>query len=197
MSTTKVTGLQPSRVRGAAPNSNGLNEYPIASGATAMYTGTPVRIASGTLTPCVTTTEAPIGTFQGCRYVEDGEQKFKPYYSGVSASDIVGLVNDNPGQTYIISSNATVAAGIVGNNVEVSAIAGGSTFTGKSTLVAKTTAGTAGKAGVGALRVVGVVDEPCNKVGDAYTKLEVVLNTQAANFRQVYVDAPATATAGN
>ena len=49
MSTTKVTGLQSSRVRGAAPNSNGLNEYPIASGATAMYTGTPVRIASGRL----------------------------------------------------------------------------------------------------------------------------------------------------
>jgi hypothetical protein len=194
MSTTKVTGLQPSRVRGAAPNSNGLNEYPIASGATAMYTGTPVRIASGTLTPCVTTTEVPVGTFQGCRYVEDGEQKFKPYYSGVSASDIVGLVNDNPGQTYIISSNATVAAGIVGNNVEVSAIAGGSTFTGKSTIVAKTTAGTSGKATNGLLRVIGIVDEPSNAAGDAFTKMEVAFNYDATDYQNVVTSAVVTTT---
>jgi hypothetical protein len=194
MSTTKVTGLQPSRVRGAAPNSNGLNEYPIASGATAMYTGTPVRIASGTLTPCVTTTEVPVGTFQGCRYVEDGEQKFKSYYSGVSASDIVGLVNDNPGQTYIISSNATVAAGIVGNNVEVSAIAGGSTFTGKSTIVAKTTAGTSGKATNGLLRVIGIVDEPSNAAGDAFTKMEVAFNYDATDYQNVVTSAVVTTT---
>jgi len=194
MSATKVTGLQPSRVRGAAPNSNGLNEYPIASGATAMYTGTPVRLASGTLTPCVTTTEVPVGTFQGCRYVENGEQKFKSYYSGVSASDIVGLVNDNPGQTYIISSNATVAAGIVGNNVEVSSIAGGSTFTGKSTIVAKTTAGSTGKATNGLLRVIGVVDEPSNAVGDAFTKLEVAFNYDATDYQNVVTSAVVTTT---
>jgi hypothetical protein len=194
MSTTKVTGLQPSRVRGAAPNSNGLNEYPIASGATAMYTGTPVRIASGTLTPCVTTTEVPVGTFQGCRYVEDGEQKFKSYYSGVSASDIVGLVNDNPGQTYIISSNATVTSGIVGNNVEVSAIAGGSTFTGQSTIVAKTTAGTSGKATNGLLRVIGIVDEPGNAAGDAFTKMEVAFNYDATDYQNVVTSAVVTTT---
>ena len=194
MSATKVTGLQPSRVRGAAPNSNGLNEYPIASGATAMYTGTPVRIASGTLTPCVTSTEVPIGTFQGCRYVEDGEQKFKPFYSGVSATDIVGFVNDNPGQTYIISSNATIAAGIVGRNVEVSSIAGGSAFTGKSTIVAKTTAGTTGKATNGALRVIAIVDEPDNAVGDAFTKMEVEFNHPADVYQNVLTSAVVTTT---
>lgn len=194
MSATKVTGLQPSRVRGAAPNSNGLNEYPIASGATAMFTGTPVRIASGTLTPCVTSTEVPVGTFQGCRYVEDGEQKFKAHYSGVSASDIVGFVNDNPNQTYIISSNATVAAGIVGRNVEVSSIAGGSTFTGKSTIVAKTTAGTTGKATNGALRIIGIVDEPGNAVGDAFTKMEVEFNHRADDYQNVLTSAVVTTT---
>jgi len=194
MSATKVTGLQPSRVRGAAPNSNGLNEYPIASGATAMYTGTPVRIASGTLTPCVTSTEVPVGTFQGCRYVENGEQKFKSYYSGVSASDIVGLVNDNPNQTYIISSNATVAAGIVGRNVEVSSIAGGSTFTGKSTIVAKTTAGTTGKTTNGLLRIINIVDEPNNAAGDAFTKLEVAFNYDATDYQNVVTSAVVTTT---
>ena len=194
MSATKVTGLQPSRVRGAAPNSNGLNEYPIASGATAMYTGTPVRIASGTLTPCVTTTEVPVGTFQGCRYVEDGEQKFKNYYSGVSASDIVGLVNDNPNQTYIISTDVTIAAGIVGRNVDASAIAAGSTFTGQSSIVATTSAGGTGKATTGLFRVIGIVDEPGNAAGDAFTKLEVAFNYDATDYQNVVTSAVVTTT---
>lgn len=194
MSATKVTGLKPSRVRGGSPNSNALNEYPIASGATAMYTGTPVRIASGTLTPCVTTTEVPHGTFQGCRYVENGEQKFKPYYSGVSASDIVGLVNDNPNQTYIISTNTTVAAGIIGRNVEASAIAAGDTFTGQSTIVATTSAGGTGKATNGLFRVLGIVDEPGNEAGDAFTKVEVVFNYDTADYQNVVTSAVVTTT---
>lgn len=194
MSTTKVTGLQLSRIRGGAPNSHGLNEYPIASGATAMYTGTPVRLASGTLTPCVTTTEVPIGVFQGCRYVENGEQKFKPYYSGVSASNIVGLVNDNPNQTYVVAVNTSVAAGIVGRNVEASAIAGGSTFTGKSALMATTSAGGTGKADTGLFRVIAVVDEPGNAVGDAYPKIEVVFNYDAADYQNVVTSAVVTTT---
>ena len=194
MSTTKVTGLQLSRIRGGAPNSHGLNEYPIASGATAMYTGTPVRLASGTLTPCVTTTEVPIGVFQGCRYVENGEQKFKPYYSGVSASNIVGLVNDNPNQTYVVAVNTSVAAGIVGRNVEASAIAGGSTFTGKSALMATTSAGGTGKADTGLFRVIAVVDEPGNAVGDAYPKIEVAFNYDAADYQNVVTSAVVTTT---
>jgi hypothetical protein len=194
MSTTKVTGLQLSRIRGGAPNSHGLNEYPIASGATAMYTGTPVRLASGTLTPCVTTTEVPIGVFQGCRYVENGEQKFKSYYSGVSASNIVGMVNDNPNQTYVVAVNTSVAAGIVGRNVEASAIAGGSTFTGKSALMATTSAGGTGKADTGLFRVIAVVDEPGNAVGDAYPKIEVVFNYDAADYQNVVTSAVVTTT---
>ena len=47
------------------------------------------------------------------------------------------------------------------------------------------------------LKVIGVVDEPGNVLGDAYTKIEVMLNLHEDNFRQVYVTAPVTATAGN
>ena len=46
-------------------------------------------------------------------------------------------------------------------------------------------------------KVIGIVDEPGNVLGDAYTKIEVMLNLHEDNFRQVYVTAPVTATAGN
>ena len=68
------------------------------------------------------------------------------------------------------------------------------TITGKSGAGADaSTVGT----GVQDLKVIGVVDEPGNAVGDAFTKIEVMLNLNEDNFRQVYVTAPVTATAGN
>jgi|TARA_R110000744_G_scaffold321446_1_gene427540 hypothetical protein len=195
MTQTLITGITPSRIRGNQPNSNGLTSYPVASGAGAMYTGTPVRLSGGSLVPLVTSTEMPIGTFQGCSYVENGEQKFKAYYSGVSATNIVGLVNDNPQQTYIISSDTTVAAGIVGKNVAATNIAAGSTFTGRSTITALTTAGSVGTSAAGLFRVIGVVDEPGNAVGDPYTRLEVQMGTtNQQNFINVLVSTPVTVT---
>ena len=44
------TGLTPTRIRGAAPNSNGTNEYPIKSGTAAtIFKGAPVRVSAGNL----------------------------------------------------------------------------------------------------------------------------------------------------
>jgi hypothetical protein len=195
MTTKQITGLTPSRVRGNSPQSSGATSYPIASGASAMYTGTPVRLSGGSLVPLVTSTEMPIGIFQGCSYVADGEQYFKPYYSGVSATDAVGYVNDDTDQTYIISSDTTVAAGIVGKNVAASNIAAGSTFTGRSTITALTTAGSVGTSAAGLFRVVGIVDEPGNAVGDPYTRMEVQMNaTNQQNFVNVLVETPVTVT---
>jgi hypothetical protein len=112
----------------------------------------------------------------------------------VSASDIVGLVNDNPSQTYIISTNVSVGAGIIGRNVEASAIAAGSAFTGRSSIVATTSAGGTGKATTGLFRVLGIVDEPSNAAGDAYTKLEVVFNYDSADYQNVVTSAVVTTT---
>lgn len=194
MTTKQITGLTPSRVRGNSPQSSGATSYPIASGASAMYTGTPVRLSGGSLVPLVTSTEMPIGIFQGCSYVADGEQYFKPY-SGVSATDAVGYVNDDTSQTYIISSDTTVAAGIVGKNVAASNIAAGSSFTGRSTITALTTAGSVGTSAAGLFRVIGIVDEPGNAVGDPYTRMEVQMNaTNQQNFINVLVETPVTVT---
>jgi len=189
-------GLTPSRIRGGAPNSNGSNEYPIASGtAASIYTGHPVRVSAGSIVALTSAGESTIGVFQGCRYVENGEQKFKAYWpGGTSATNAVGYVCDNPAQVYVIQADASVTAGVVGNNISLGALASGSTFTGRSGA-----SGDASTVGAGALdlKVVRVVDEPGNVLGDAYTKIEVMLNLHADNFRQVYVTAPATATGGN
>ena len=176
-------GLTPTRIRGAAPNSNGTNEYSIASGeATTMFTGQPVRVSANKL--------------QGCRYVENGEQKFKSFWpGGTSATDAVGLVTDNPAQMYVIQADADVTAAMIGQTVAFkNTLTSGSTFTGRSGASAEqsTAANT-----VQDLKVIGVVDEPGNVLGDAYTKIEVMLNLHEDNFRQVYVTAPVTATAGN
>lgn len=189
-------GLTPSRVRGGAPNSNGQNEYPIASGqATSMYTGQPVRVSAGTLQALTSAGQTTIGVFQGCRYVENGEQKFKSYWTGgVSATDAVGYVIDNPAQTYVIQADATVVAADIGKTMAFTSVDTGSTFTGRSGAGAdRSTAG----AGAQDLKVIAVVDEAGNALGDAATKIEVMLNLHEDNLRQVYVTAPTTATAGN
>jgi hypothetical protein len=58
-------------------------------------------------------------------------------------------------------------------------------------MVAK--ASTVGTTGLD-LRIIGVVNEPGNAVGDAYTKIEVVQNLNSSNFRNVFVTAPVTTT---
>lgn len=189
-------GLTPTRIRGGAPNSHGTNEYPIASGqATTIYTGTPVRVSGGTIQALTSTGQATIGVFQGCRYVEDGEQKFKSYWpGGTSATGAVGLVVDNPAQVYEIQCDASVTAGAIGQTMAFTSITTGSTFTGRSGAGAD---GSTAAATTQDLKVIRVVDEPGNTTGDAATKIEVLLNLHADNFRQVYVTAPVTATAGN
>lgn len=194
--TYSPNGLTPSRIRGGAPNSNATNEYPIASGtAASIYTGQPVRVSVGNIVAITSAGETTIGVFQGCRYVENGEQKFKSYWpGGTSATDAVGYVCDNPAQVYVIQADASVTAGVVGKNISFVSVGAGSTFTGRSGA-----GGDASTVGTGVLdlKVLRVVDEPGNTLGDAYTKIEVLLNLHADNFRQVYVTAPATATAGN
>jgi len=58
-----------------------------------------------------------------------------------------------------------------------------------------TTAGSVGTSAAGLFRVVGIVDEPGNAVGDPYTRMEVQLNaTNQQNFINVLVSTPVTVT---
>lgn len=189
-STYSPNGLTPARLRGQAPNSNGSTEYRIESGqATNIYTGQPVRVSAGYINPVISAGQVVDGVFQGCRYEEDGEQKFKSYWpGGTSATNAFGQVTDNPSQTYIIQADAAVTVGDVGLNMDAASVATGTTFTGRSGAGAEaSTRGT----GVGQdFKIIGIVDEPGNTPGDAYTKIEVMLNLHRDNFRSVVVTAP-------
>jgi hypothetical protein len=194
-STYSPNGLTPARIIGQAPNSNGTTEYRIASGqATNIYTGQPVRVSAGYINPVISAGQVVDGVFQGCRYVQDGEQKFKSYWpGGTSATDAFGQVTDNPNQTYIIAGDGAVSAGVVGRNVPLVSVGAGSTFTGRSGAGADASEDVAG---ISDLRVIGIVDEPGNTPGDTATKIEVVLNLHTANFRTVNVTAPTTVSLG-
>jgi len=186
-------GLTPTRIRGGAPNSHGTNEYPIKSGdANTIFTGQPVRVSAGHITAVISVGLSPVGVFQGCRYVEDGEQKFKPFWpGGTSATDAVGFVVDNPAQVYEIQCDSSVTAAAVGATMSLLAVTSGSTFTGRSGAGADgSTVNTTGLD----LKVIRVVDEPGNVTGDAKTKIEVLLNLHEDNFRNVFVTAPVTTT---
>ena len=192
-STYSPNGLTPARIRGQAPNSNGTTEYRIESGQSDnIYTGQPVRVSAGYINPVISVGQVVDGVFQGCRYEEDGEQKFKSYWpGGTSATNAFGQVTDNPSQTYIIAADGAVSVGVVGRNLPLvqASVATGSTFTGRSGAGAD-----ASEDGTGALdlKVVGIVDEPGNTPGDTATKIEVMLNLHRDGYRGVVVTAPSS-----
>jgi hypothetical protein len=200
MTTTAAPfGFSPSRKRGNNPNAIGTNEYPIASGYAAnIFTGDLVRINAGNLQTVTDTNEVVQGVFMGCRYVENGEQKFKAYWpSGTSATDAFGLVCDDPNQVFEVQADASVTAGDLYGSQNFNVVLGaGSTFTGKSGHSVDASTRTTG---IAMVRTLNPVDEPGNQVTDAderaYLKMNVRLVQHTDNFLTPIVTAPATITA--
>jgi len=177
MTTTKaLDGLRPSRKRGAAANSTGGNEYPIASGyASNIFTGDVVVNAAGYVNVLTTTTEKAMGVFVGCRYVANGEPKWSAYWpSGTSATDAYAMVIDDPAATFIVQADASVSIGDINSQNFNVTLGAGSTVTGRSGFGIN--AGTR-TTGVGMLRPIAVLAEPGNDIDvaaeRAYPKLEV------------------------
>ena len=200
MTTTAAPfGFSPSRKRGNNPNAIGTNEYPIASGYAAnIFTGDLVRINAGNLQTITTTTEVAQGVFMGCRYVENGEQKFKSYFpSGTSVTDAFGIVCDDPNQVFEVQADASVTAGDLYGSQNFDVVLGaGSTFTGKSGHSVDASTRTTG---IAMVRTLNPVDEPGNQVTDAderaYLKMNVRLVQHTDSFLTPIVTAPATITA--
>lgn len=200
MTTTAAPfGFSPSRKRGNNPNAIGTNEYPIASGYAAnIFTGDLVRINAGNLQTITTTTEVAQGVFMGCRYVENGEQKFKSYFpSGTSVTDAFGIVCDDPNQVFEVQADASVTAGDLYGSQNFDVVLGaGSTFTGKSGHSVDASTRTTG---IAMVRTLNPVDEPGNQVSDAderaFLKMNVRLVQHTDNFLTPIVTAPATITA--
>lgn len=192
-------GFSPSRKRGNNPNAIGTNEYPIASGYAAnIFTGDLVRINAGNLQTVTDTNEVVQGVFMGCRYVENGEQKFKSYFpSGTSVTDAFGIVCDDPNQVFEVQADASVTAGDLFGSQNFGVVLGaGSTFTGKSGHSIDASTRTSG---IAMVRTLDSVNEPGNQVAvgteRAFLKVNARLVQHTDNFFTTIVSVPTTITA--
>tara|TARA_B100000161_G_scaffold211981_1_gene156856 strand:- start:670 stop:1305 length:636 start_codon:yes stop_codon:yes gene_type:complete len=173
MANTNVAfGLKPIGVVGTAPNSTGLTEYRIASNnSNAIYQGSPVIPLSTGFIDIVGGADGGsvglLGVFGGCEYVSSttGETVFSNFFpgSGVdTAQPVKAFVYDNPMQTFIIASDASLtneatARAATFANADFSDGAAGSTSTGLSSgkLAVSTIADTAAHH----LRIMGILDD--------------------------------------
>ena len=168
-------GLRPIGVVGQFANTNGATEYRIASGNTnAIYQGSPVIPLSTGFIDIVGAAAGGsvglVGVFWGCEYVSSttGEKIFSNYWPGSGADSnhpVKAFVYDNPMQTFVIASDASLtnestARGHVFANANFAAGADGSTTTGISS--AKLGVSTIATTNTLHLRIMGIQDDPEN-----------------------------------
>ena len=173
--TNGAFGLRPVGVVGSAANTTGTTEYRIASGNTnAIYQGSPVIPLSTGFIDIVGAaaggTVGLVGVFGGCEYVSSttGETIFSNYWPGSGADSnfpVKAFVYDNPMQTFIICSDASLtseatARGHVFANANFATGASGSTTTGISS--AKLDVGSIATTAALHLRIIGIQDDPEN-----------------------------------
>ena len=173
--TKALNGFVPSRRRGSGANSTGSSQYRIGNGQSGnIFTGDLVKLDGGVIKAIATTTDYAVGVFQGCEYIDPTTKQpvFSNYFpSGVSSA--VGqpkaFVIDDPAATYIVQADASVSAGDVNLNFDVT-LGAGSTVTGISgfgiiaTSRVETTA---------MVRVLDSYGEPGNAFSDANPKVEI------------------------
>jgi hypothetical protein len=138
-------GLKPINTAGSTPATQGTNAYFIASNASAIFQGSPVKCVNGgeiAIGSATGDTVAFVGVFAGCEYVssETGKKVFSNYWPGSGADtnfDIIGHVYDNPMQRFVIATDATftdqaTARAAIFENTMLNGGASGSTTTGNS-----------------------------------------------------------------
>ena len=110
-------GLKPVGMHGSSPATQGTSQYFIASDASAIFQGSPVKaeLTGGTIQIGSATGNGDqlVGIFAGCEYVDatTGKLKFSNTWPGSGSAntnfDIKGFVYDNPFQRFIIASDGT------------------------------------------------------------------------------------------
>jgi hypothetical protein len=189
--TKRPFGLQPVRIRGGSPNSGALNTYRVgaSAGSSDIGDGDPVKqIAGGTLALASAATDYVIGVAKGFKWVDPVTKRptwsnYLPAGTSSADSNIYAYVVDDDRATFIVQADASVSAGDLGLNFELSAIGSVNTSYGKSQAVLKaSTRTTATKL----VRLIGVYDTPDNALGDAFPIVEVRIvqhrDTQASAF---------------
>lgn len=169
-------GLRPINLAGGAPNSQGTNAYFIASGASAIYNGSPVIAVNGgdiAITGSASgDTYKHLGAFAGCEYVSSvtGKKTWSNYWPGSGANtnfDIVGYVYDNPTQRFVIATDATftnraTARAAIFENTQFDSGTSGSATTGQSSAAMDVATLDASNASL-PLKILGIYADPTSQ----------------------------------
>ena len=151
-------------------------EYPmLAAYATPIYKNSPVALVSNVIN--LASFQADwLGSFAGVVYTDVNQKPtVQNFWPGaiVGATNITAWVFDDPLTVYEIQANGSIAANLIGRQIDFDSgsIGSGSTATGLSTAMA---ASAVVAAGVQAqLAIVDYNLAPTNAPGDAYTVLQV------------------------
>ena len=143
-------GFKPVNKHGSSPATQGTSQYFIASDASAIFQGSPVKaeLTGGTIQIGSATGNGDqlVGVFAGCEYVDatTGKLKFSNTWPGSGSAntnfDIKGFVYDNPAQRFIIASDGTntdraTAKADIFKTADIASGASGNTTTGISSAV--------------------------------------------------------------
>ena len=143
-------GFKPVGKHGSSPATQGTSQYFIASDASAIFQGSPVKaeLTGGTIQIGSATGNGDqlLGVFAGCEYVDatTGKLKFSNTWPGSGSAntnfDIKGFVYDNPAQRFIIASDGTntdraTAKADIFKTADIASGASGNTTTGISSAV--------------------------------------------------------------
>ena len=143
-------GLKPVGMHGSSPATQGTSQYFIASNASAIFQGSPVKaeLSGGTIQIASASGNGDqlVGVFAGCEFVDatTGKLRFSNTWPGSGSAntnfDIKGFVYDNPAQRFIIASDGTntdraTAKADIFKTADIASGASGNTTTGISSAV--------------------------------------------------------------
>ena len=176
-------GLRPIAKLGSAPGgTTGTTKYKISSGASALFTGDPVKLKSdgsievkggaGAITGAIS------GVFMGCFYTDPTTSKptFRNNFpDGLAATDAIAFISDDPDQLYIAQQDANdITAADLGNNAEM-VMAAGSTTSGMSKAEIDSSTAATGNA-THMLKLLDFYDVPSNDATSNNSILVVKIN---------------------
>ena len=143
-------GFKPVGMHGSSPATQGTSQYFIASNASAIFQGSPVKaeLTGGTIQIASASGNGDqlVGVFAGCEFVDatTGKLRFSNTWPGSGSAntnfDIKGFVYDNPAQRFIIASDGTntdraTAKADIFKTADIASGASGNTTTGISSAV--------------------------------------------------------------
>ena len=143
-------GFKPVGMHGSSPATQGTSQYFIASDASAIFQGSPVKaeLTGGTIQVASASGNGDqlVGVFAGCEFVDatTGKLRFSNTWPGSGSAntnfDIKGFVYDNPAQRFIIASDGTntnraTAKADIFKTADIASGASGNTTTGISSAV--------------------------------------------------------------